>query len=125
MRPLLLLCGHHTVYLTPGNNTGGITARSSYFSCIAFVKRSATPSPIRPCRGTGIRRRATAHHDYQHSLLLQSCLYQNVKERRTLHCRPEPNHGTVPDEPEGLRVENNGFEPLTPCLQSRCSSQLS
>ena len=24
-----------------------------------------------------------------------------------------------------LLVENNGFEPLTPCLQSRCSSQLS
>ena len=24
-----------------------------------------------------------------------------------------------------LPVENNGFEPLTPCLQSRCSSQLS
>ena len=24
-----------------------------------------------------------------------------------------------------LSVENNGFEPLTPCLQSRCSSQLS
>ena len=24
-----------------------------------------------------------------------------------------------------LTVENNGFEPLTPCLQSRCSSQLS
>ena len=23
------------------------------------------------------------------------------------------------------RVENNGFEPLTPCLQGRCSSQLS
>jgi len=22
-------------------------------------------------------------------------------------------------------VENNGFEPMTPCLQSRCSSQLS
>ena len=22
-------------------------------------------------------------------------------------------------------VENNGFEPLTPCVQSRCSSQLS
>ena len=27
--------------------------------------------------------------------------------------------------PLGGRVENNGFEPLTPCLQSRCSSQLS
>ena len=25
--------------------------------------------------------------------------------------------------PAGLEVENNGFEPLTPCLQSRCSSQ--
>ena len=24
-----------------------------------------------------------------------------------------------------LTVENNGFEPLTPCVQSRCSSQLS
>ena len=39
--------------------------------------------------------------------------------------RPKRIRGTVPDEPEGLRVENNGFEPLTPCLQSRCSSQLS
>ena len=26
---------------------------------------------------------------------------------------------------EKPEVENNGFEPLTPCLQSRCSSQLS
>ncbi len=26
---------------------------------------------------------------------------------------------------KGGVVENNGFEPLTPCLQSRCSSQLS
>jgi hypothetical protein len=24
-----------------------------------------------------------------------------------------------------LMVENNGFEPLTPCVQGRCSSQLS
>ena len=24
-----------------------------------------------------------------------------------------------------LLVENNGFEPLTPCVQGRCSSQLS
>ena len=28
-----------------------------------------------------------------------------------------------PEKRDG--VENNGFEPLTPCLQSRCSSQLS
>ena len=35
---------------------------------------------------------------------------------------------TNPGRPAGsvfLSVENNGFEPLTPCLQSRCSSQLS
>jgi hypothetical protein len=23
------------------------------------------------------------------------------------------------------KVENNGFEPMTPCVQGRCSSQLS
>ena len=41
---------------------------------------------------------------------LQSCLCQYVKDLFPLF--------------QGL-VENNGFEPLTPCLQSRCSSQLS
>ncbi len=37
-------------------------------------------------------------------------LVQHVKDRRGNRFR---------------EVENNGFEPLTPCLQSRCSSQLS
>ena len=37
---------------------------------------------------------------------------------RTPFC-PQPFPRTGP------KVENNGFEPLTPCLQSRCSSQLS
>ena len=37
-------------------------------------------------------------------------LFQHVNERA----------GRAP-----RKVENNGFEPLTPCLQSRCSSQLS
>ena len=40
---------------------------------------------------------------------LQFCLCQYVKDLLAL---------------KGM-VENNGFEPLTPCLQSRCSSQLS
>ena len=40
---------------------------------------------------------------------LQSCLYQYVKDLILVK----------------RKVENNGFEPLTPCLQSRCSSQLS
>ena len=39
-----------------------------------------------------------------------SLLFHNVNER------PPHQRG---------KVENNGFEPLTPCLQSRCSSQLS
>ncbi len=41
--------------------------------------------------------------------LLQSCLSIMPKISR----------------PQSGKVENNGFEPLTPCLQSRCSSQLS
>ena len=40
----------------------------------------------------------------------------SICQRSLRNVRPLPEH------PE---VENNGFEPLTPCLQSRCSSQLS
>ena len=57
---------------------------------------------------------------------LQSCLCQYVKDRcqgRTGNT-PGKKTGRVPEDPRG-EVENNGFEPLTPCLQSRCSSQLS
>ena len=54
------------------------------------------------------------------SFYLQSCLCQYVKDRCRFRSRG-PDVRTVND---GL-VENNGFEPLTPCLQSRCSSQLS
>ena len=44
-------------------------------------------------------------------LLYALFLFQHVNDRTS---------------PKGeLCVENNGFEPLTPCLQSRCSSQLS
>ncbi len=46
---------------------------------------------------------------------------------------PAPAGGTAPRFPRGenknersaRRVEDNGFEPLTPCVQGRCSSQLS
>ena len=47
---------------------------------------------------------------------LQFSLCQYVKDLLPL---PFVYDKTVGD------VENNGFEPLTPCLQSRCSSQLS
>ena len=35
------------------------------------------------------------------------------------------HHVKEPPPPSGGAVENNGFEPLTPCVQGRCSSQLS
>ena len=57
------------------------------------------------------------------SLLLSSLviffLFQYVKE---LFFRLFS--GASVDVPSG-DVENNGFEPLTPCVQGRCSSQLS
>ena len=40
--------------------------------------------------------------------IMSMCSFQYLRKRLALSC-----------------VENNGFEPLTPCLQSRCSSQLS
>ena len=47
------------------------------------------------------------------------------------HARPGPKprlgnlrgkSRTQPDQPNTLRMEASGFEPLTPCLQSRCST---
>ena len=35
------------------------------------------------------------------------------------------NENVNENENDNPWVENNGFEPLTPCVQSRCSSQLS
>ncbi len=53
------------------------------------------------------------------SLLLS--LVQNVIDLLSLY----PAHVTDKQRQERILVENNGFEPLTLCLQSRCSSQLS
>ena len=58
--------------------------------------------------------------------ILQSCLCQYVKER--FRKDPDPIRDRQRRYSGRLisgEVENNGFEPLTPCLQSRCSSQLS
>ena len=51
------------------------------------------------------------------SILLSTVLPVSTCQR-TISRQPPANGGKG-------RVENNGFEPLTPCLQSRCSSQLS
>ena len=50
------------------------------------------------------------------SICQRSC---GERRRRTGGWNPPDPHRFPPE------VENNGFEPLTPCLQSRCSSQLS
>ena len=47
----------------------------------------------------------------------QRSFYQGL----TMNCQLLSDNTTV----NMTRVENNGFEPLTPCVQSRCSSQLS
>ena len=71
-----------------------------------------------------------------HKSNLQSCLCQYVKDRfrRNRHakfifisqsCRFRIDRRLRFGHPIHRMVENNGFEPLTPCLQSRCSSQLS
>ena len=39
-------------------------------------------------------------------------------EQRQYHSHPLFSTSTI-------KVEDNGFEPLTPCVQGRCSSQLS
>ena len=61
--------------------------------------------------------------------LIDSCL---IRIRTVLASRRRPafKHQYSIFLPEQTRsscsiVENNGFEPLTPCVQGRCSSQLS
>ena len=91
-----------------------------------------TPSPHR-LGGKGQKARQAYTSGCQNcivvdSIYLQSCLCQYVKERfHRIPGQHEPQKKPRKREkPEYRRtVENNGFEPLTPCLQSRCSSQLS
>ena len=61
---------------------------------------------------------STCYFDHTiHHCTVISCLSQYVKE---LDCNYEFRIQNYE-----LNVENNGFEPLTPCVQGRCSSQLS
>jgi hypothetical protein len=97
---------------------------ASFFASVSLGIRHAPFSALSACRGarrdprrilrlyfvssprTPQSRGAASFVYYKVSLFL--CQY--VKDLRA---------------PRAHRVENNGFEPLTPCLQSRCSSQLS
>ena len=76
---------------------------------LSYFRQYDATQPQRP-------QKRTTGHEYAKLILsavdssnLQSCLCQYVKDLFLLK----------------RTVENNGFEPLTPCLQSRCSSQLS
>ena len=53
-----------------------------------------------------------------------ACVNMSKIDAKGGRATPPGKTGRVPEDPHG-EVENNGFEPLTPCLQSRCSSQLS
>jgi hypothetical protein len=46
-----------------------------------------------------------------------------LKAHPLLSTYPHPVKDRFTGKP--VRVEDNGFEPLTPCVQGRCSSQLS
>ena len=91
-----------------------------------------TPSPHR-LGGKGQKARQAYTSGCQNcivvdSIYLQSCLCQYVKERFQRisgHTNRSANRGNAKNQDTDGQVENNGFEPLTPCLQSRCSSQLS
>src|SRR5690606_36336782 len=51
-------------------------------------------------------------------LTTSSSMSKNLPSASLPHRTPQAPRG-------GCIVENNGFEPLTPCVQGRCSSQLS
>ena len=57
------------------------------------------------------------------SLVAFSFLFQYVKDRPGFIISDYSDYSEYSDF--NPQVENNGFEPLTPCVQSRCSSQLS
>ena len=96
----------------PGVRPGGEGGRG---------KKPVTRSTHRP-----FRRNAAAH---TFSCSVRSRPVRNIPQggRTVLGCQLYSlacvNMSKIGAECRG--VENNGFEPLTPCLQSRCSSQLS
>ena len=108
---------------SPPPDTGGIPAKP--VGCP--IRRPADQRPLAPTRGLsqlvtsfiasasqGIRH---APSNYFHATRTKggrrsTCVLACADCQRSI---AESNGG----------VENNGFEPLTPCLQSRCSSQLS
>jgi hypothetical protein len=61
----------------------------------------------------------TFQEPQQSSILLSSLLFTSSNMSKNVRI----TSGIVPSD--RYLVENNGFEPLTPCVQGRCSSQLS
>ena len=75
------------------------------------------------CRQSCLRRTQFLSQN-EKSFFTYSLVSQNVKD--LCEERPAMRQGDRRAAPAAPHpVENNGFEPLTPCLQSRCSSQLS
>ena len=92
----------------------------SYTSCHSShpVRPSRIISHIRPSgEGGSIYIRL---FDFCSTLNFSACINMSMI---ALLCPPDGEGRAFADA--YALVENNGFEPLTPCLQSRCSSQLS
>ena len=90
------------------------------------------PRPSSPSRATGIRRapflafacRMKPQSGGTSGAYLGLCSCVSRESNLALFCSRMSMNERAPQR-SGTCVENNGFEPLTPCLQSRCSSQLS
>ena len=95
------------------------------------IRKSADQRPFAPTRGFSQLTTsfiASVSLGIHHAPLLSS--YSPAAEARPQKGRAAPRCLACANMSKILRrknrhVENNGFEPLTPCLQSRCSSQLS
>ena len=96
------------------------------------IRRSADQRPFAPTRGFSQLTTsffASVSLGIHHAPLL-SFFLSHAAGASPARGRAEPRCLACANMSKILRrknrhVENNGFEPLTPCLQSRCSSQLS
>ena len=93
------------------------------------IRRSADQRPFAPTRGfsqltTSFIASVSLgiHHAPLLSFSLPAAEARPQKGRATPRCLACANMSKILRR-KNRHVENNGFEPLTPCLQSRCSSQ--
>ena len=83
--------------------------RTPFLAFDARAPQGAQACKLEPCTGAAAKRTRTGRDN----ICLYCCLFCSMMSMTECGAYP------------ASEVENNGFEPLTPCVQSRCSSQLS